>query len=510
MGKSVVTCFLKLAVLFMIIFCVNAQAADAAPGNAAYVCPVPPTGWECAGTSIGCACFKTTEPTKCSCPPGWVHTARAVTSSEARAIASSNGGLLYCACSEAITHSSRGSATGAPAAAPATAIQGSRLVMMPSTHANTSVNVQILSATIKDQKIGDATITLQKNGEQSVTGTSNAQGQVSLNASFADDPTALLIIKKSGYSNLVVKCPCAGMTYAISPVMANLDGMRIVLNWGSDPRDLDSHLQFPNNHVYFMQKNGADTLLDVDAQNGYGPETITINRKHDGERYVYAVHDYINRMNINSDRLSNSGAKVFVYVGQTLIRTYYVPVNKKGNLWSVFEVSGTGEFQDINAISGVLTGNDSRLGAAELQGVTSQFTVPLISYSANNQERAKAINKQGEDAYHAGNLDESIRLYQEAIEYDGNFGQAYSNLGLSFQKAGRVAEAMWANRKAIALANGPTAATVRASSHFNNGKIYEAASQWSDALREYQYAKNEKANPAYDKGIQRMQQKGGQ
>ena len=83
-------------------------------------------------------------------------------------------------------------------------------------------------------------------------------------------------------------------------------------------------------------------------------------------------------------------------------------------------------------------------------------------------------------------------------------------MGLSFQKAGRVAEAMWANRKAIALANGPTAPTVRASSHFNNGKIYETAGQWSDALREYQYAKNEKANPVYDKAIQRMQQKGGQ
>ena len=373
-----------------------------------------------------------------------------------------------------------------------------------------SINVQILSATIKDQKIGDATIILQKNGEQSVTGTSNAQGQVSLNVSFEDDPTALLIIKKGGYSNLVVKCPCAGMTYAISPVMTNLDGMRIVLNWGAEPRDLDSHLQFPNNHVYFMQKIGTDTLLDVDAQYGYGPETITINRKHDGERYVYAVHDYINRMNINSDRLSNSGAKVFVYVGQTLIRTYYVPVNQKGNLWSVFAVSGTGEFQDINAINGVLTGTDSRLGTDELQGVISHATVQTQSFSSNDQASAKYVNSQGEAAYHAGNIEESINFYRAAVAMDGNYGQAYSNLGLSFQKAGRVAEAMWANRKAIALANGPTAPTVRASSHFNNGKIYEAAGQWSDALREYQYAKNEKANPVYDKAIQRMQQKGGQ
>ena len=166
-----------------------------------------------------------------------------------------------------------------------------------------------------------------------------------------------------------------------------------------------------------------------------------------------------------------------------------------------------GEFQDINALNDATINNTGQLGAAELEGVTRHATVQNVNYSASNQERAKAINKQGENAYHTGDLDESIGLYQAAIELDGNYGQAYSNLGLSFQKAGRVAEAMWANRKAIALANGPTAATVRASSHFNNGKIYEAASQWADALREYQYAKNEKAKPVYDKSIQRMQLK---
>lgn len=370
-----------------------------------------------------------------------------------------------------------------------------------------SVNVQILSATIKDQKIGGAAAILQKNGAQSATGTTDSQGQVSLNATFADDPSALLIIKKSGYSNLVVKCPCAGMTYAISPVMTNLDGMRIVLNWGATPRDIDSHLQFPNNHVYFSQKEGSDAMLDVDDTDGYGPETITIKRKHDGERYIYAVHDFTNQSNTHSNELSNSGAKVFVYVGKTLIKTYYVPVQATGNLWTVFAVTGTGEFETINTLSSVAGGNGARLGTEALENVTSHATVQTNHYSEGDLNSAKLLNKQGEIAYHAGNLDEAIRLYQEAIEQDGNYGQAYSNLGLAFQKAGRVAEALWANRKAIALADGPTAATVRASSHFNNGKIYEAAAQWSDALREFQYAKSEKTNPVYDKAIQRMQQK---
>lgn len=373
-------------------------------------------------------------------------------------------------------------------------------------HAASAVNVQILSATVKDKKIDGATVILQKNGEQSATASTDAQGQVSINTSFADDASALLIVKKAGYSNLVVKCPCAGTTYALSPVMNNLDGMRIVLNWGAEPRDLDSHVVYPGNHVYFMNMKGTDALLDVDNTSGFGPETITINRKHDGERYVYAVHNFSNGSNPQSDRLSKMGAKVFVYVGQTLIKTYYAPTNKTGNLWTVFAVTEAGEFQDFNTIKGV-TSHD-RLQTSEFQGVMDKTVAPVVTYSASNQDDAKNLNKQGETAYHAGNLDEAIRLYQAAIELNGDYGQAYSNLGLAFQKAGRVAEAMWANRKAIALANGPTAATVRASSHYNNGKIYEAAEQWNDALREYRHASREKSNAVYDKAIQRMQQKG--
>jgi uncharacterized protein YfaP (DUF2135 family) len=368
------------------------------------------------------------------------------------------------------------------------------------------VKVNILSATIKDKKIAGATVILQKNGETSVSGTTNAQGQVVLNSSFADDSSALMIVKKAGYSNLVVKCPCVNTTYALSPVMTNLDGVRIVLNWGASPNDLDSHLMYSGNHVYFENKQGEEANLDVDDTTSYGPETITIERKRDGQRYVYAVHDYSNRENTNATALSRSGAKVFVYVGQTLVRTYYVPVNRKGNFWEVFAVTEEGDFQDYNVMKGVVSEN--RLEQSEFEEAVGDGPAPVLNYSAGDTNSARALNRQGEQAYHANNYDEAIRLYQQAIELDGNYGQAYSNLGLVFQKVQRVSEALWANRKAIALANGASAATVRASSHFNNAKIYEAASQWNNALREYKAAKNEKANPAYDKGIERMKAKG--
>lgn len=375
-----------------------------------------------------------------------------------------------------------------------------------SAEASATRNIQILSATVKDKSIEGAELTLQKNGEQSIIATTNGQGNAALNAPFADTGDVLLIVKKPGYSNLVVKCPCNGMTYAMSPVMQNLDGMRVVLNWGVSPLDLDSHMVFPDNHIYFEKMQGTDAMLDVDDTNSYGPETITLSRKHDGEKYVYAVHDYSNRDNFNSNKLSLSDAKVFVYVGQTLIRTYYVPKNTMGNLWTVFAITPDGEFQDYNSLKNVTSHN--RLQTAEFQGVVNTSQVQTYSTGADQQQQAKRLNTQGEAAYHKKAYDEAIYLFQAAIELDGNFGQAYSNLGLTFQKAGRTAEALWANRKAIALAHGNNAAGVRASSHYNNGKIYEAASQWQDALREYKLAKQEKENSVYDNAIARMKEKG--
>lgn len=366
------------------------------------------------------------------------------------------------------------------------------------------LDIQILSATIRDQKIEGASLTLQKNGEQSVTSVTNTQGKATLIHDFDDTTDSLLIVKKSGYSDLIVKCPCNGMTYALSPVMQSLDGMRIVLNWGNDPPDLDAHLVFPDNHIFYYKMNGLNAQLDVDNRTGYGPETITIDRKQDGKRYVYAVHNYSDRSSQRSTRLSKSGAKVFVYVGQTLIKSYYVPRNQAGNIWNVFAVTESGEIEDFNTIRNV----KSVVQIPNFINAPDSQISQRIDYSTNNLRRAKDLNRQGEQAYHAGQYSEAIHLYREAIELDGNFGQAYSNLGLAFQKADRVAEALWANRKAIALANGPSAATVRASSYYNNGRIYERAEQYMDALHEYGNARDQKANPVYDKAIDRVLLKG--
>ena len=322
-----------------------------------------------------------------------------------------------------------------------------------------------------------------------------------------------MIVRKPGYSDLIAKCPCAGMTYALSPYMQTLDGMRIVLNWGQDPLDLDGHLAFPGNHVFFDKKFATDAELDIDHIDGFGPETVTIQRKHAGERYVYAVQDYSDKYDPDSARLSHSGAKVFVYVGHTLIHAYYVPENKPGNVWTVFAVSEEGEIQDINTMGGIKVSRIDELttdvvfgatGGGANQGAPPSTASALLNLTPAGVAASRKLNVQGEAAYQGGDLAGAIHLFQSAIAIDDSYGQAYSNLGLVFQKSGRVAEALWANRKAISLAIGPGGATTRAGTHFNNGRIYEDAGQWVDAAREYAMAQREKDNPVYENSLQRM------
>lgn len=375
-----------------------------------------------------------------------------------------------------------------------------------------AVRVQILSATVKDQAISGAEVILQKNGETSVKGSTASDGTVKFPKPFggADDASVHLIVKKDGYSNLVTKCPCDGLTYAISPVMTqNLDGMRIVLNWGAQPADLDSHVVHPSSHVFYAAKQGDQMNLDVDDTTSYGPETITLEKKKAGVKYLYAVHNYSEKDVAGSATLSNvSKAKVFVYVGSSLVRTFTPPKGQRGNLWVVFGIGANGEFYDINTFSDVTTRDDVGTYLQTLISGSGFKSVPNVT--SDSVSLADTLNHQGEEAYHAKRLDDAVSLYLEAISNNPEHSQAYSNLGLAYQKLGRNAEALWANRKAIALASGPDANTVRASSYYNIARVYESDGKWSEALENYQQALSNKDHPAYRSGIEKMKKKLGQ
>ena len=362
------------------------------------------------------------------------------------------------------------------------------------------LDIHVLSATIKDQNIANAEVILQKNGERSASNTTNAQGRTTVESNANDSAENLLIIKKAGYSTLVAKCPCDGMTYALSPVLKNLNSMRIVLNWGKNPSDLDSHLSYKNQHVYWDKKQGLSANLDVDDTDSYGPETVTIEKRLENQYYVYSVHDFSDRESPDTRNLANSQAKVMVYAGESLIRSYYVPTGKAGNLWTVFRISPEGEIQDINQISGTRAGAD-RIGSTVSTYQNQATQVNQVAVSASDQVRAKTLNLKADQAYKNNQFEQAAILYQQSIDYNPNVGQTYSNLAVSYQKLNRSSEALWANQKAIALA---TNNNTKAYSYYNIGRIYENNQDYAEALRHYQQANQFKPSPAYDEAIRRV------
>ena len=134
------------------------------------------------------------------------------------------------------------------------------------------------------------------------------------------------------------------------------DSLRIVLTWGATPRDLDSHLDIDladgtSGHTWYSDKNytkNGDLMadLDLDDTTSYGPETTTVYEMEQGV-YTFYVHDYTNLNSNNSTALATSGAKVEVYLGNSVTAAYvfYVP-DRAGTLWEVFS---------YNSMTGILT-----------------------------------------------------------------------------------------------------------------------------------------------------------
>lgn len=129
--------------------------------------------------------------------------------------------------------------------------------------------------------------------------------------------------------------------FSVSPQM-DLRHVRIVLDWGSEPRDLDAHFVKENGyHIsYRDMRTSADGNgnLDRDDRDGYGPETITVKEVSKDATYRLYVHDYSDRNDLSSTKLSNSRAVVRVFGEGKLLRTFVVPAKGKGTRWEAFTI----------------------------------------------------------------------------------------------------------------------------------------------------------------------------
>ena len=137
------------------------------------------------------------------------------------------------------------------------------------------------------------------------TATTNASGQYSI----PDAPAGSVTVTSTatGFANrtdtvTVVAGTTTTFSASLVPQGSLTTGVAIVLNWGAEPRDLDSHLVGPNNaggrfHCYYGSPTPVTFVrLDVDDTSGFGPETISIAPVSAGAfvagTYNYYVHQY--------------------------------------------------------------------------------------------------------------------------------------------------------------------------------------------------------------------------
>lgn len=213
------------------------------------------------------------------------------------------------------------------------------------------------------------------------------QGVGPLNVQFSDlstSNTQLVTCSATDYltyNNNQVIIPADGtveLNISLSPVLTGNE-MRFVVNWGANPRDLDSHLRTPeiegsSYHVYYSNQGNASAVpyaaLDHDVTSGFGPETTTIYQFYDGT-YQFYIYRYA-----GEGTITTSDAVVQIYNQSGLIYTLQAPLSGEGDYWYIGDIDGGS--QSLNIIN------------------TIQATEPgtgksIPDYPAKIEEETKAI-----------------------------------------------------------------------------------------------------------------------
>lgn len=231
------------------------------------------------------------------------------------------------------------------------------------------------------------------------TGTSQNDGLLALTGVFTGD--ARCVVDDGGTTipmNITIGVTTTGTVVATPPPAAG--SFRVVLTWGEEPSDLDSHLTGPiaggsdRFHVYYSDDSYEGHNLDVDDVTSFGPETITIVPAGVNGMYRYSVHNYSEQgtggASDPTEGIAASGAEVRLYDANGLIRTYAAPPATAANggldadTWRVFELTVNGSNVSISGAE------PAGLGYVQADG-PGDITVFLTGGPAPTTEKRLAL-----------------------------------------------------------------------------------------------------------------------
>lgn len=214
--------------------------------------------------------------------------------------------------------------------------------------------------------IEDADVILHEAGSEPCSGakvdstTTNGDGQMA----FENVPAGFYHLSIEAGKEFISICRTnililgdrtTGLGVGMSPILEPGE-LRIILTWGEDPSDLDSHLWLPKDdpfHICFVEEGDAGSFpfafLDLDDTSSFGPETVTIIEPQEGT-YTYAVHNFSDEFGGDTP-INESGGHVEVFGEDGFIASFDAPTSGDGFWWHVFDLNAeTGQVTGVNQI----------------------------------------------------------------------------------------------------------------------------------------------------------------
>jgi PKD repeat protein len=218
------------------------------------------------------------------------------------------------------------------------------------------------------------------------------------------------------------------LNFSMSPALSQ--GMRVVLNWGPVPKDLDLHMQIEgtSHEVSYNDRDTPYGRLDHDVTDGWGPETLTVDQFYPGLYHYYIEHYDVF---MPGARLTNSAAQAHLYRGVEELKVVSVPTEGSGAYWHVCVVDGeTGAIRLVNQITdseALPTGGTMGGGGGALAGLAFAWDFGDGSTSTN-ESPVKEYGRPGS--------------YTVGLRVEGEQGQSDGKVRVGFVVVG-VGNAAW-------------------------------------------------------------------